>query len=440
MPSVAIIGAQWGDEGKGSVIARLGPQAKMVVRYSGGSNSGHKSGIEGLYFNVVPSGLLYPHIQNVIGSGVVYSPPELITEIQRHISHVLKTDNLFLSDNTSVTMPYHLVLELLEELDAPPEFQIGTTRKAIGPTMQDFHGRRHDIRTRDLLSKDELARKLRYNVPRKNELIEMYQRRIKRENGWQARVATDKDTEKALEAGPFNADGMIEEYYAYGQRLREFMQVIDTVPLVYDALRRDDNVLFEGAQGTLLDVRHGEPPYVTSSHTISAGAGLAGGVGMKVDHVLGVAKAYSTRVGNGPMETEMHNKAEQRIREVADEKGTTTGRLRRIGWLHAPLLARSQKLNRFDGIAIIGLNVLAGLPELKIYTGDDEMPYQSMNTWPELDIEAIKRGGYAALPKAAQDYVMAMTTFMDDVPVDLIALGFKPDESLALKDVFKKKS
>ena len=217
------------------------------------------------------------------------------------------------------------------------------------------------------------------------------------------------------------------------------MQVIDTVPLVYNALRRDDNVLFEGAQGTLLDVRHGETPYVTSSYTISAGVGLAGGVGMKVDHVLGVVKAYSTRVGNGPMETEMHGEAERRIREVADEKGTTTGRLRRIGWLHCPLLARSQQLNRFDGIAIIGLNVLADLPELRIYTGDDEMPYHSMNTWPELDIETIKRGGYAALPKAAQDYVMAMTTFMDDVPVDMIALGFHPDESLALRDVFKKK-
>lgn len=438
MTSVAVIGAQWGDEGKGSVIARLGPQADMVVRYNGGGNSGHKSGIEGVYFNIVPSGLLYPHIQNVIGPGVVYSPPELISEVGRHISRGLNTDNLHLSEDTSVTMPYHLVLELLEELDAPPEFQIGTTRKAIGPTIQDFHGRRHDIRTRDLLNKDELAMKLRYIVPRKNAQIKMYQELVEQARNGKP-LNGDEQMEKALETKPFDADQMTEEYYGYGRRLQEFMRIVDTVPIVYDTLRRDDNVIFEGAQGTMLDVRFGVSPYVTSSPTISAAVGLTGGVGMKVDHVLGVVKTYSTRVGNGPMETEMHNETERRIREVADEKGTTTGRQRRIGWLHAPLLGRSQQLNRFDGIAIVGLNVLAGLPELKIYTGDSEMSYDSMDTWPELDIESIKRGGYAALPKKAQDYVMAMTTFMDDVPVDMIALGFHPDETLVLRDVFAKK-
>lgn len=344
MSTLVIVGAQWGDEAKGKLVDVLGEQADLVVRYSGGNNAGHTVivGTEEFKFHLIPAGILHPNVTAILGSGMVIDPKGLIEELDRTLAKRSELGTLLISSAAHVVFPYHRMLDQLEE-EARGENKIGTTSRGIGPAYQDKVAR-FGIRMGDLVSPQVFKQRLTEVLAYKNRLLKMF-------------------GSPALEF-----DSLYEEYSAYAERLRPYVK--DTDVIVQEAVTSKKRVMFEGAQGTFLDLDCGTYPYVTSSHPIAGGATLGTGIGPRhIDSVLAVCKAYTTRVGSGPFPTELHDDVGEWIRQHGKEFGTTTGRGRRCGWLDLVILKQSAMLNSLSGWVVTRLDILSGFETVKVATG-----------------------------------------------------------------------
>ena len=315
MKTVAIVGSQWGDEGKGKVIDYLATQADVVVRGQGGNNAGHTLVVEGKKYalHLIPSGVLNPNTVNIIGNGIVFDPKGFLEELEMFKTDNISTENIKISDRAHVIFPYHKELDALSE-EARGDLKIGTTKKGIGPCYMD-KTERSGIRICDLMDKDKFAIKLKAQIDAKNEIVK---------NIYGKEELFDFET-------------IYNEYLGYAEQIRKY--VADTSVIVYDAVRAGKKVLFEGAQGTLLDLDLGTYPFVTSSHPTSGGFAIGAGIGPNmIKDVVGIVKAYTTRVGEGPFVTEQINETGDKIREQGHEFGVTTGRPRRCGWFDAVIV------------------------------------------------------------------------------------------------------
>lgn len=398
MSTKVVIGAQWGDEGKGKTIDILAGRADVVVRTSGGNNAGHTLMVDGTTYklHVMPSGILYPDTVNIIGCGVVIDPKVLLEEIDGFESKGISTKNLKIDARAHVIMPYHIELDGLSEA-ARGKGDIGTTKKGIGPCYTD-KAERSGIRMCDLIDTEIFPEKVRENLKIKNKMIEL-----------------------VYGGTPLDPEKVIEEYTAYADRLRPY--VCDTVPLLHKAMDEDKEVLFEGAQGILLDIDFGTYPYVTSSHPISGGVCVGSGVGPKhIDECIGILKGYTTRVGNGPFPTELNDETGEQIRQKGFEFGTTTGRPRRTGWFDAVIAKYAVRTSSLTSVVLNKIDPLGGLDKIKIcvaYNKNGEITtdfpptltelaqcepvYEEMDGWSE-DISDIKE--FDKLPLAAQKYIL----------------------------------
>ena len=349
MPAKIVLGAQWGDEGKAKVVDYMTLSADVVARYQGGANAGHtvQVGESTFVFHIIPSGIVHADKICAIGNGLVVDPVALIAELEEIESRgICVADRLFISGNAHVVMPYHKALEKAEEED-PSGMKLGTTLRGIGPCYRDKIERTHGIRMTDLMHPHKLRDKLRSAIRSKNEIL--------------ARIHAAEEIDE---------NGTIDEFVAYGKRLQPY--VTDTSILLNNALDAGKMVLFEGAQGTLLDVDHGTYPYVTSSNTTAGGACTGSGVGpTRIAEVIGVTKAYTTRVGNGPFPTELDDENGERLRAIGHEYGSTTGRSRRCGWFDAPIVRLAGRINGLTSIALTRLDVLDTLERLKLCVAYD---------------------------------------------------------------------
>src|SRR3954466_3976355 len=373
MPGVVIVGAQWGDEGKGKVVDLLAERAEVIVRFQGGNNAGHTIVREGkeFKFHLIPSGILHSEKACVIGNGVVLDPAVLLGEIDGLKRRDIDVGNLRISANAHLIMPYHVLLDTAGETKLG-KLSIGTTRRGIGPCYAD-KALRLGIRVQDLLDEKILRTKIRAALePKQQALRELSVQRRKRlkEVGEEA-----KSAEGGAEVPDPRLDlhTMVEEHISFGHRLEP--HIADTARLCWEALDREETVIFEGAQATLLALHHGTYPFVTSSNPIAGAACVGAGVGPKdIDEVWGIAKAYVTRVGAGPFPTELDDEMGNRLREAGGEFGTTTGRARRCGWLDLVALRYAVRLNGLTGLAITKLDVLTGIDPLPVateYTGPE---------------------------------------------------------------------
>ncbi|MEA2368679.1 MAG: adenylosuccinate synthase, partial [Thermoleophilaceae bacterium] len=393
MPGLVVVGAQWGDEGKGKVTDLLAERADVVIRYQGGNNAGHTIVRDGeVYkFHLIPSGILYPGKACLIGNGVVVDPQVITDEIAGLHARGIDTTGLKISANAHVIMPYHRLLDDEGEMKLG-KLQIGTTRRGIGPCYADKSARL-GIRMQDLLDEKILRQKIFAALEPKRLTLRPY----------------EKDPALDLHA-------MTEEYRTLGHRLEQY--IADTSKIVWDALDRDRLVIFEGAQGTLLDIDHGTYPFVTSSNPIAGAACVGAGVGPKdIDEAWGIMKAYSTRVGAGPFPSELEGELGDRIREAGGEFGTTTGRPRRCGWLDLVALRYAIRLNGLTGLAITKLDALTGIDPLGVatrYVGPDgasfdEFPYHQ-------SVVHKARGEVVELPGWHEDITGVRT--LDDLPAN----------------------
>jgi len=414
MPVIAVLGAQWGDEGKGKVVDMLAQQARMVVRFSGGDNAGHSVvNPHGEFkLHLIPSGIFNSGVACIIGNGVVINPEVLLGEMDKLNERGVDTSHLFISDRAHLIMPYHLLLDGLEE-EARGGKAIGTTRKGVGPAFAD-KAARLGIRAGDLLDEEALRERLRSIIDYKNTIL------------------TKVYGVKAL-----SLDEVYAQYCQYGERLVPHIR--ETTIMLDEAVRRGDMVILEGAQGALLDPDFGTYPYTTSSSPLAAGACLGAGLGpTRLDRALGVYKAYCTRVGGGPMPTELHDETGELIRERAHEYGTTTGRARRCGWLDTVAARYSSRINGLTGAVITRLDILDVLPSLKICVGYeldgkkiDYFPgsitalarckpvYEELPGW-QTDTTDIRT--FEQLPEAARQYVLRVEELIA-CPVNLICVG-----------------
>ena len=345
MPANIVIGTQWGDEGKGKVIDILASRAQVVVRSQGGNNAGHTvvSGGQTYKLHLVPSGILYPETMCLIGAGVVLDPKDFISELDEMERRGVSTANLKIDPRAHIVMPWHVRLDGLSEKFRGGN-DIGTTGRGIGPTYMDKY-ERCGIRMCDLVDPAVFAEKARATGRLKNKIITA-----------------------VYEGEAIDIEAVIKEYNAYGERLKPYMA--DVSVLTYEASKAGKTILFEGAQATLLDIDFGTYPFVTSSHPLSGGVTIGTGIGPKmIDSVIGVAKAYTTRVGKGPFPTELNDATGDTIRNKGGEFGTTTGRPRRTGWFDAVIVRHSVRVNGLDGLAINKLDTLAGIGDLKICVG-----------------------------------------------------------------------
>jgi adenylosuccinate synthase len=439
MPGVAIVGAQWGDEGKGKVTDLLAEHAKaaMVVRFQGGNNAGHTIVRDGeeFRFHLIPSGILYPDKVCVIGNGVVLDPGILLGEIEGLRRSGVDVGNLRISANAHLIMPYHVLLDTAGETKLG-KLSIGTTRRGIGPCYAD-KALRLGIRVQDLLDEKILRTKIRAALePKQQALRELSVRRrkLRKEAGEEADKA-------AVEEAPdprLDLHTMTEEHVSYGHRLEP--HIADTARLCWEALDEDRTVLFEGAQATLLDLDHGTYPFVTSSNPIAGAACVGAGVGpTDIDEVWGVAKAYATRVGAGPFPTELEDDVGKHMLERGREFGTTTGRRRRCGWIDLVALRYAVRLNRMSALAITKLDVLSGLPTLRLavrYRSKegavfDSFPYhQSIlhsaepeyEELPGFDADISACRSEADLPPQARDFLRFVAE-VAGVPIRLVGVG-----------------
>ncbi len=420
MPGIVIIGAQWGDEGKGKITDLLAERANAVVRFQGGNNAGHTIVRDGQTWklHLMPSGILHPGKLCVIGNGVVIDPKVLTEEIEGLRRRNINVSSLKISANAHLIMPYHMMLDHAGEAKLG-RLQIGTTRRGIGPCYAD-KAARLGIRMQDLLDEKILKKKIVVALEPKRLSLRPFA----------------KDPALDLQA-------MTDEYLTYGHRLE--MHIADTSRMVLEQLDAGQVVVFEGAQGTLLDIDHGTYPFVTSSNPVAGAACIGAGVGPKdIDEVWGVTKAYSTRVGAGPFPTELEGPFADELREKGGEYGTTTGRPRRVGWLDLVALRYAARINSLTALAVTKLDVLSGLPELQIctrYRGPegaefDHFPYhqtvlhhavgeyETLPSWSE-DITECRSED--ELPGAARDYLQYIADFVK-VPVALIGVGPGRDE------------
>jgi adenylosuccinate synthase len=413
MPATVIVGLQWGDEGKGKTTDFLAEQVAMVVRYQGGDNAGHTvvKGDEVLKLHLVPSGVLYPHITSVIGSGVVVNPETLIGELDMLAARGIDVSRVRVSRSAHVIMPYHVALDRANEarLDGA---KVGTTGRGIGPTYGD-RAWRVGLRMEDLLDRSVLRSRLGRLLPDKNLLL------------------------ASMGADGFDVEELIERAAAWGERLADHMD--DTTWLVQSALARGEHVLLEGAQGTLLDLDHGSYPFVTSSNAVAGGATTGGGIGpLQVSEVMGVMKAYATRVGAGPFPTELTDEVGEGIRERGHEVGTTTGRPRRVGWFDAVPIRYAVAVNSVSSIMLNKIDILSGIARIPLcvaYEIDgrrvDRWPssaavlsrvtpiYETFDGWDE-PISSVR--ALADLPENARRYVSAVED-LAGVPVVLVSVG-----------------
>jgi len=429
MPNVVVVGAQWGDEGKGKIVDRFTEYADVVARYQGGNNAGHTLvvGGEKTVLHLIPAGVLHPGKTCAIGNGVVVDPAVFMMEVDRlKQKGYLKDDlQLVLSLDAHVIMPWHKAVDVARE-QAMGAGKIGTTGRGIGPTYEDKVARR-GIRVRDLLNGERLLRRVQDRLPLALEEL----RRL--------------GATASLEAA-----AIAEEYAALGQRLARYAG--DTSIMLHRAIRAGKSVLFEGAQGTMLDVDHGTYPFVTSSNTVAGNAATGTGVGpTEIDEVIGVSKAYCTRVGGGPYPTELKDETGDRLRKVGNEYGATTGRPRRTGWFDAVALRYAARVNGLGGLAIMKLDVLTGFPELKVAVGYrldgktvDELPgdpedlercqpvYESLPGWSSSLDEAR---AWDDLPENARSYVKRLEA-LSGVKVISVSVGADRGETILLENPF----
>lgn len=423
MPTKVVVGAQWGDEGKGKTIDILASSSDVVVRTSGGNNAGHTIEADGVTYKLrlLPSGILNPGTLNIIGVGVVVDPKVLLTEIDGMESQGISTKNLKIDARAHVIMPYHIALDELAE-KARGAGDIGTTKNGIGPCYVD-KTERCGIRVCDLINPEKFRKMVYDNLNIKNKMIELVY-------GGEA----------------FDAEALIEEYSKYAERIAPY--VTDTIPMLYDAIKNDKRVLFEGAQGMLLDLDFGTYPYVTSSHPISGGVCIGSGIGPRmIDECIGVLKGYLTRVGNGPFPTELHDEVGDAIRNNGHEFGTVTGRPRRTGWFDAVIAKYAVRTNSLSSIVLNKIDPLGGIGKLKIcvaYEKDGKILtdfpptleelaqckpiYEELDGWTE-DISDAK--DFYDLPIAAQNYVRRIEELCE-CKVSSIGVGPGRDQNIDL--------
>ncbi|MBM4447678.1 MAG: adenylosuccinate synthase [Chloroflexi bacterium] len=427
MSVVAVIGAQWGDEGKGKIVDLLAEPADVVVRFSGGDNAGHTvvNQFGEFKLHLIPSGIFSTKAISVIGNGVVVNPRVLLDEMAALKKQGMATSRLFISDRAHLVMPYHILLDGLEE-EARGGKAIGTTRKGIGPAFADKVARL-GIRTSDLLDRDVFRERLSAILAHKNSILT-----------------------KVYNARPLSEDDVYEEYCRYGEILAP--HICDTTALLAKAMNDGKDILLEGAQGTLLDPDFGTYPYATSSSPMAGGGCLGAGIGpARLDKVLGVFKAYCTRVGGGPMPTELKDKVGNSIREVAHEYGTTTGRPRRCGWFDAVAARFSTRVNGFTHAVITRLDVLDTRPTLKICTGYelngekiDFFPasttmlekcqpiYEELPGW-QTPISDIR--DFSKLPPQSRRYLARLEELVA-CPISIISVGERREQTIFKKPVW----
>ncbi len=425
MANVIVIGAQWGDEGKGKITDLLSRSADVVVRYQGGVNAGHTIVVNGQTFklHLIPSGILYPNTECIIGCGTVIDPEVLITELDQLKELGISTRNLLISETAHVTMPYHRLIDQASE-ERRGSHKIGTTGRGIGPTYAD-KSERTGIRMLDLMDHQGLREQLDWTINYKNVILE-----------------------KLYNLPPLDPKQVIDEYLGYAERLRP--HVVDTSLKIYDAVQRRRNILFEGAQGTLLDLDHGTYPYVTSSNPVAGGACVGTGLGpTMIDRVIGVAKAYTTRVGEGPFPTEMHGELGEFLCDRGAEFGTTTGRKRRCGWFDAVIGRYAVRINGMDCLAITKLDVLDELEEIKVcvaYEIDGEtcehFPRDARRftrchpiykTLPGWRVSTSHCRSLEDLPRQALDYLKFLAELIE-VPIAIVSLGASRDQTIIVED------
>ncbi|MCG0574336.1 adenylosuccinate synthase [Lactiplantibacillus plantarum] len=416
MASVVVVGSQWGDEGKGKITDFLSQEADVVSRYQGGDNAGHTIVFNGQTFKLrlIPSGIFFHDKLAVIGNGVVLNPKSLVEELQYLRDKGVNPDNLRISNRAHVILPYHITLDGAQE-KAKAGGKIGTTNKGIGPAYMD-KAERIGIRVADLLDKDTFAALLKRNLAEKNQIIT-----------------------KLYDLEPLKFEDIFDDYYAYGQTLKPF--VTDTSVVINDALDNGQRVLFEGAQGVMLDIDQGTYPYVTSSNPVAGGVTIGSGVGpSKIDNCVGVLKAYTSRVGDGPFPTELFDEVGDFIRETAHEYGTVTKRPRRIGWFDSVVLRHAKRVSGFTHLSLNCLDVLTGLKTIKVCTAYDlngetiyhypaslkeleacKPIYEELPGWDE-DITGVKT--FEELPTNAQNYLCKLEEL---VGVKIATFSVGPD-------------
>jgi adenylosuccinate synthase len=425
LANVVVIGAQWGDEGKGKITDLLSKSADVVVRSQGGVNAGHTVVVQGQTFklHLIPSGILYPETECIIGSGTVIDPQCVLEEMDQLKGLNVSTENLFISQTAHVTMPYHRLIDQASE-ELRGKHKIGTTGRGIGPTYAD-KSERIGIRVIDLMEENDLKARLEWTINYKNVILE-----------------------KLYNLPPLDPQNVIGEYLEYAERLRP--HVIDCSLKIEEAVQKRKNILFEGAQGTLLDLDHGTYPYVTSSSPIAGGACVGAGVGPTIiDRVIGVAKAYTTRVGEGPFPTELDGEIGQILGDRGAEFGTTTGRRRRCGWFDGVIGRYAVRVNGLDCLAITKLDVLDELEEIKVCvayeidgTTYDHFPsnarefanckpvYETIPGWQQPTTECRT---LEDLPKQALNYLKFLAELMK-VPIAIISLGASRDQTIIVED------
>ncbi len=426
MSVMAVVGAQWGDEGKGKIVDELASRADYVVRYQGGGNAGHRVVCEGteFAFHLVPSGILHPGVACVIGNGVVVDPRGLLAELDHLRKLGVDVSRLYISERAHVVMPYHFVLDRLEEESRGVE-KIGTVMRGIGPAYVDKYSR-VGIRMADLLDVDQFRAKLVSVLAQKNRMItQIY--------GQQ----------------PLSLEEIHTEYVGYAQRLAT--HIVDTQAMLHKAAANGRSILLEGAQGALLDVDFGTYPFVTSSSTIAGNASTGAGLPPRsIQHVLGVYKAYITRVGSGPMPTELFNGEGDALREAGREFGTTTGRPRRCGWFDAVAGRFVARLNGFDSVAIMKLDVLDSMPTLKICTsyrlGERELCVPPATPtdlaacapvyeeWPGWMCSTKTCASWDDLPEKARAYLRRVEELLE-TPLAMISVGPGRGQTIHLREL-----
>jgi len=430
MANVVVVGAQWGDEGKGKVVDIYTEFADDVVRYQGGNNAGHTVvvGDEKIVLHLIPSGILHKGKRCIIGNGVVLDPEVFIREITNLKAKGKFQDDslLLLSESLHVIMPYHKRIDIAREAKSGSK-KIGTTGRGIGPAYEDKIGRR-GIRLMDLLDGEIFTRKLKECLEEKNFILE-----------------------KMLGEKPFTFEEIYNEYICFADTLRTY--IADTTLLLHKELKAGKKVLFEGAQGTLLDVDHGTYPYVTSSSTCAGGACTGTGASPRnINEIIGISKAYVTRVGSGPFPTELEDADGEQLRKTGGEYGATTGRPRRCGWFDAPVIKYSVRVNGLTGIALTKLDVLSDFETIKICTGYScngdflsEIPakldtfekcrpvYEEMPGW-QSDISEAR--SFDALPEKAKNYVKRLEE-LAGCPIVLVSVGPRRDQTIMLRNPFE---
>ncbi len=432
MPGTCVVGLQWGDEAKGKIVDLLGDQHDFVVRFNGGANAGHTVvwGDRKFALSLLPTGVLKPHVQSVIGNGVVVYPPRFIEEVEKLRAVGIPVGaNLMVSNHAHVIFPYHMEEERLAEANV--DAKLGTTGRGIGPCYQDKVGRRNAVRVGELLRPDHLRERLRQIVPFKNRLMHAH------------------CADASAEPKAFDANRLCDEYLGYAETLKP--HVCDTARVLHEAFAAGKNVLFEAAQGSLLDVDHGTFPYVTSSSSLPSGIWSGSGVPSRaVTRIIGIVKAYTSRVGRGPFPTELDDGPTgigERIRQIGREFGTVTGRPRRTGWFDSIAVKYTATLAGVDEITVMLLDVLSGLPELKLGIGYDldgeritHFPsdsydlerckpiYETMPSWSE-DITKVKT--LAGLPTAARRYVDRIGEMVGK-KISFVSIGPDRDQTIHL--------